>query len=457
MVTKEEILERDVFSDQEDFESHLACAIEDEQFSKAKNIIAKAHIADLAGFFDRSSTGQKESIVNLLTDKQLCSLIIELDVSVIPVIIEMIGYSKTAKILTNLDTDQAIHVLESLEDELHNLILSHLKPVKKKELQEALAYPENSAGRLMQKKFIAIPEHWTTNQAIEYMKTQKDLPEVFYEIFVVDYKNRPVGKVAISTLLAKEENILISDIMHSEVKSVKTDLDEEEVTYLFKRYGYVTIPVVNKHGRLVGAITLKDAVEVMDKQAEENIMHMGGVKEDDLYLNVIEVIKSRFPWLLVSLIAATLCSLVVNLFHDTIQQIVVLSAIMPIIAGISGNAGTQTMTVTVLSLSSKELTSLNISRVIIKQIISCGCNGLMIALVGGILLSLLYQDHHISFVFGLAVTINFALAGFLGATIPIILDKFNFDPAIASPVFVTTLTDILSFAIFLGLAAKMLL
>jgi magnesium transporter len=215
--------------------------------------------------------------------------------------------------------------------------------------------------------------------------------------------------------------------------------------------------VVNKHNKLIGIITLADIFEVTDKNAEESLMHMGGVREDDVYLNVIEVVKSRFPWLLVSLIATTLCSLVVNYYHDTIQQAVILSAIMPIIANISGNAGTQTMTVTVLSISSKEITALNIYRVIRNQIISCSCNGLVLAILGGIILMLLHRDANLSYVFGLAVVINFALAGFLGAVIPIILDKFGFDPAVSSSVFVTTLTDVLSFAIFLGLASQLLI
>ncbi len=217
------------------------------------------------------------------------------------------------------------------------------------------------------------------------------------------------------------------------------------------------MPVVTKHNRLVGVITLGDAMEVIDKHAEENIMHMGGVREDDVHLSLFEVIKSRFPWLLVSLITATICSLVVNFFHDTIQQAVILSAIMPIVSGISGNAGTQTMTVTVLSLSSKELTALNITRVVMKQIISCGCNGLALAIFGGLILGLLHHNIILSFIFGLAVTINFALAGFLGSVIPIVLNRMGFDPAIASPVFVTTLIDILSFGIFLSLATQLLI
>ena len=457
MTAKEQIIDDDPINHQEEFERLLAEAIAGDSSTEIKHIITNAHIADLAGFFDRSTSPQKEIILKLLDAQQLSALIIELDVSVIPVIIEMIGYDKTAKIIANFDIDQAIYVLESLEDELHELILAHLKTAKRKELQEALSYPEASAGRLMQKKFVAVPGHWTVEKTIEYMQTQKGLPEVFYEVFVVDPKFRPIATVPISSLLAKKKDTLISDIMQPEFKSVQTDLDEEEVSYLFKRYGYVTIPVVNKHDRLVGVVTLGDAVEVIESLAEENIMHMGGVQEDDLYLSIIEVIKSRFPWLLVSLLAAVACSTVVNLFHDTIQQAVILSAIMPIIAGISGNAGTQTMTVTVLSLSSKELTALNISRVVMKQIISCGCNGLILALLGGALLELLYHGGNLSIVFGLAVTINFALAGFLGAVIPIILDRIGFDPAIASPVFVTTLTDILSFAIFLGLATKILL
>ena len=457
MSLKENIIAEYPQHGQEDFEKLLVQALEEDNFDHAKAIIAEAHIADLAGFLNRAVFQQKEKVLTLLDQQQISNLIIELDVNVIPIIIEMLGHEKSVEIINKLDVDEAIYVLDSLEDDLNQIILEHLRGKARKDLTEGLSYPEGSAGRLMQRKFISVPEYWTVGQTIDYMQNKKESDKIFYEIFVTDPKFSPVGTVPLSILVAKQKDVIISSIMRHEVKSIKTDLDEEEVSYLFKKYGFVTVPVVNKYNRLVGAITIDDAMEVIDKHAEENIMHMGGVREDDVHLNVLEVIKSRFPWLLVSLLAATVCSLVVNFFHDTIQQAVILSAIMPIVAGISGNAGTQTMTVTVLSLSDKEITALNITRVIMKQIISCAFNGLILAILGGIILWLLHHNSILSLVFGLAVTINFALAGFLGSVIPIILNRVGFDPAIASPVFVTTLTDMLSFAIFLSLAAQLLL
>ena len=460
MSIKEQITQDHLQHSQEAFEKLLSLALEYENFSEAKNIISNSHIADLAGFFNRATSNQKEKVLNIVDDNQLSHLIIELDETVIEIIIEMIGIKKAAKIIDLLDIDDAIYVLDSLEDDLEHDILKHLKSKKQKELNEGLAYPEGSAGRLMQKKFISVPEFWTIGQTIDHIQSKQDqnvLPEVFYEIFVTNPKFSPIGSVPLSSLVAKPRDILISSIMQHEITSVKTDLDEEEVSYLFKKYSFVTVPVVTKHNRLVGVVTLGDAMEVIDKHAEENIMHMGGVREDDVHLSLIEVIKSRFPWLLISLITATMCSLVVNFFHDTIQQAVILSAIMPIVSGISGNAGTQTMTVTVLSLSSKELTALNITRVVMKQIISCSCNGLVLAIFGGLILGALHGNMTLSFIFGLAVTINFALAGFLGSVIPIFLNKSGFDPAVASPVFVTTLIDILSFGIFLSLATQLLI
>lgn len=455
MVNKEQIEENHT-ARQEAFEKLLDVALENNYFDEAKRIITNAHIADLAGFLNRTTHDQKETLLKILDESQISNLIIELDISVIPIVIEIIGNEKAARIIDELDVDDAIYVLDSLEDGQDTAILSCLKGKSQKDLKEGLSYPEGSAGRLMQKKFISVPEYWTVGKAIEYMQTKQETPEVFYDIFVTDPKFTPVGSIPLSDLITKPKDTVISNIMNAKLHPVRTDLDEDEVSYLFKKYGLITMPVVNKYDRLVGVITLGDAMEIIDKNAEENIMHMGGVREDDVYLNVIEVIKSRFPWLLVSLIAATICSLVVNFFHSTIQQVVILSAIMPIVAGISGNAGTQTMTVTVLSLSSKELTALNITRVVLKQIISCGCNGLMLAVLGGILLGILYQNAMLSFSFGLAVIISFSLAGFFGSIIPIFLNKNGFDPAIASPVFVTTLTDMLSFAVFLSLSAKLL-
>lgn len=445
---------------QEEFEKNLAHYIEGDDFEEAKHIIANFHIADLAGFLNRSSSNQKEKVLNIISEEQIADLLIEVDVSVIEKIIDMIGEDKSAKILELLDIDDAIYVLDALEEESKRSIIKHLGSKKQKELNEGLSYPEGSAGRLMQKDFISVPEHWTIDDTIKYVqaKQEKDkIPEIFYEIVVTNSKLTPIGSVPLNILITKSKESLIKDVMQHEIKSVKTDLDEEEVSYLFKKYGFVTAPVVNKNNRLMGVITLADAMEVIDKHAEEDIMNMGGVIEDDIHWNLIEVIKGRFPWLLISLITATMCSFVVNFFHDTIQQAVILSAIMPIVSGISGNAGTQTMTVTVLSISSKELTALNITRVIMKQIISCSCNGLILAIIGGVSLGMMHGNFILGAIFGLAVTINFALAGFLGSIIPIVLNKLEFDPAIASPVFVTTLIDILSFAIFLSLATKLLI
>lgn len=456
MTLSEQIIKEGSQRQQEAFEKLLDVALDNDYLDEARKLINDSHIADIADFFERTTNSQKEKILTLLDEKQIEEIIVELSVGVIPTIIEMMGEEKSARIIDNLDVDEAIYVLDSLEDDQNDEIIKHLKGKSQKELKEGLAYPEGSAGRLMQKKFISIPEYWTVGQAIDYLQKKKDTPETFYEVFVTDPKLSPIGSIPLGTLITKPHNIIVNTIMHKDMHSVKTDLDEEEISYLFKKYGFVTVPVVNKYKRLVGVITIDDAMEVIDKHAEENIMHMGGIKEDDVHFDLIEIIKSRFPWLLISLFSAIAASVIVNLFHDTIQQIVVLSAIMPIVAGISGNAGTQTLTVTVLSLSSKELSALNIRRVVLKQIISCGCNGLILAILGGIILGFLYNNIAISFIFGLAVTINFALAGLFGSIIPILLNKADFDPAIASPVFVTTLTDMLSFAVFLSLSAKFL-
>lgn len=450
------IIEDSSQTKQDAFEKLLDTALEHNFIEEARQLIENSHIADLADFIDRTTFSQKEKILSILDTKKLTQVIIELDLGVIPTIVEMLGAEKSAIVIDALDVDDAIYVLETLDEDQEAQIIKHLKGKTQKELKEGLAYPEGSAGRIMQKKFVSVPEYWTVNQAIEYLQNRKDIPETFYEIFVTDPKLTPIGSIALSDLITKPVDTVVCKIMTQKIHSIPTNLDEDEVSYLFKKYGFVSAPVVNRHNRLVGVLTIDDAMEVIEKNAEENIMHMGGVQEDDVHFNLLEIIKSRFPWLVVSLFAATICSLVVNMFHDTIQHAVILSAIMPIVAGISGNAGTQTMTVTVLSLSSKELSSLNITRVILKQIISCGCNGIMLASLGGAILGILYNNFLLSIIFGLAVVINFALAGFFGAVIPIMLNRSGFDPAVSSPVFVTTLTDILSFAIFLGLSTKLL-
>lgn len=458
-------MKKDIFDitaehNQEAFEKMLAIALAGNDQEKSKAIIKAAHIADLAGFLNHCNQEQKQIIIKFLDQQQLKNLIVELDANIISDVIELIGHDTACKIINSLDVDDAIYVLDSLEDGLDQVILNNLKGSIREELKEGLSFPEGSVGRLMQRKMISVPDHWTINKTLEYIRKKQNseqCPEVFYEIFVTNKSNSPIGSVALSVLIAKPMQVLVSEVMQKAISPIKTDLNEEEVAYLFKKYGFISLPVVNRHNRLVGVVTLDDAFELMNKQAEENIIHMGGVGEDDVHLDFIEVIKSRLPWLIVSLFAAIICSLVVDLFHNTIQSAVILSSIMPIVAAISGNAGTQTMTVTVLSISSKELTSLNIKRVVLKQISSCCFNGLLVATLGGVILGIIHHNMILSLVFALAVVLNFTLAGLFGSTIPIILNKMKLDPAIASPVFVTTLSDILSFAIFLGLATKLLI
>ena len=329
-------------------------------------------------------------------------------------------------------------------------------------IEEGLAYPEDSAGRLMQRELVAIPTFWTVGETIDHMRRSAEdrpdaLPNDFYDIFVVDPGYRPVGSIPLSRLLRTRRPVPLTDIMQTEMRVIDTNTDQEDVAFLFRQRDLTSAPVVDGGGRLAGVITIDDVVDVIDEEYEDDIMRLGGVIQDDLYSAAVETVRSRFTWLLVNLGTAIVASLVIGLFDATIEQMVALAVLMPIVASMGGNAGTQTLTVAVRALAMKELTAANAMRVIGKEILVGAVNGVLFAILTGLVAWAWFSSLPIALIIGLAMIINMIVAAFAGALIPLALERAGVDPAVASGVFLTTVTDVVGFFAFLGLAAWLIL
>lgn len=431
-------------------------AIESGDDITLKKIITNIHYADLADYINFASQEQKKKIISLMGSKLNPEILLEFEEDVVKSLIEALGQKKFAALVAKLDNDDAVDFLDDLNEDDRNDILDNLPAAKRKLLKEGLSYPTNSAGILMHSNYVAVNENQTVGQILDFLEGNTDLPDDYDEIYIVDSKNRPVGNVQLSKLLQSKKSNKVNAVMNKEIQPVDAMLDQEEVSYIFKHYDLGSVPVVNKFHKLIGVIDIDQIIDVIEEEAEEDLMRMGGVGITDIYSAYFKTAIQRFPWLFVNLLMACATSLVIAHFENEIKKVVVLAAIMPIVASMGGNAGTQTVTVAVRAIANKDITNANVSKVIFKEITACALNGILLGIIGGFILLVLYENIHLSSIFALAVVINFTLAGLWGAMIPIFLDRYGFDPAISSSVFLTFLTDFLGFFSFLGLASLLL-
>ncbi|MFN7038385.1 MAG: magnesium transporter [Alphaproteobacteria bacterium] len=428
-------------------------AFENHDYGQASILLTKLHYADIADLIDNSSTEDRRRIFEILGENFDPEIIFELDSSVRNSVINMIGAEVFAKNIDKLDIDKEVNILESLDFDEQNKILSYLDYSKQKIISVRLSYPENSAGRIMDKDIVSVQDNFTVAQTIEYIKNSPNLPKDFYEVFIVDENHKIIGGVLINRIIQAEPSKLISDIADKDIVIINTHTDQEEVSYLFKQYSLIAAPVINNENILVGVINVGDIIHVMEAETEEDIMKMVGVGETDFHAHSLDVVKHRFPWLFINLLTACLTSSVIDFFQDTIHHIVTLAAIMPIVASMGGNAGSQTLTVAVRAIANRTLSAANARKVIIKEVVTNLINGIILAMLGGLIISFWQNDIYLSLVFAGSVIINFALAGLLGSFIPIIITRIGADPAVASSVFLTALTDLIGFFSFLGLAS----
>jgi magnesium transporter len=452
-----DIQEDDAYGLSDEFVRKVEDSIEDGTLPEILTAITELHYSDLADLIERLTVNERLVLVDAIKPELDPFVLTELDERVRDSILDEWENHEIAAALTELDSDDALYLIEDLDEEEQREILDSVPEEERADIEKALAYPEHSAGRLMQQDYVAVPSSWTVGQVIDFARNSSDLPDDFYDIFILDPEDSPLGTIPLSRVLRTVRQVDLSEIMEKELHTIPADLDQEEVAFIFRQQDLTSAPVVDEDGAMVGVIHIDDVVDVIDEEAEEDLMRLGGVAEDDLYHAVIDTTKSRFTWLLVNLGTAILASLVIGVFDATIEQIVALAVLMPIVASMGGNAGTQTLTVAVRAIATKELTSTNAMRIVGKEVFVGGINGVLFAVLAGLIAWGWFGSGPLALIIGVAMVVNMVIAGLFGVGIPVVLDRLKIDPAIASSVFLTTVTDVIGFFSFLGMAAFFLL
>lgn len=424
--------------------------------AQARELVLPLRTADLAELLELLRPDERQDLVGMLGTDFNAEVLSELDESVRDHVIELLDPKDLAAALTEMDSDDAVYLLEDMDEAEQRRILEQLPASERAALEQSLDYPEYSAGRLMQRELVAVPPHWDVGQTLDYLREAEELPHEFYEIFVVDPAYRPIGTVPLSRVTRSKRPVLISEIMETEQTLIPVGMDQEDVALQFSKYDLISAAVVDEGGRLVGVVTVDDIVEVISEEAAEDIRLLAGLGEEAISDTVLQTTRSRFPWLVVNLFTAVIAASVISLFDAAIEQMVALAVLMPIVASMGGNAGTQTMTVTVRALATRDLVNFNARRTITREFLVGVLNGLMFATLLGGLCALVFWNGWLGGVFGAAVLINLITACVAGILIPLGLDKLGVDPAVSSAVFVTTMTDVVGFFSFLGLAALIL-
>ena len=411
------------------------------------------HEADMADLIAVLPSGDREALLGLLGTGLNYQVLTELEESVRDDVIDVLPAETLAEAIRELDSDDALYLLEDLGEREQIEILSRLPEPDREAVRRGLDYPEDSAGRLMQSAFVAVPPFWTVGQTIDYMRTAENLPDNFFEIFIVDPGYHLIGTIPVSRILRTGRAFSVQDIMDADRTLIPVEEDQEDVAHRFERYNLVSAAVVDADRRLVGVITIDDVVDVIQEEASEDIRLLGGVGGEGIADTVWETARSRFIWLLANLGTAIAASLVISLFDATIGQMVALAVLMPIVASMGGNAGTQTMTVAVRAIATRDLVPLNAGRIVTREILVGLLNGVAFAVILGALAFFWFDQSRLGVVIAIAMVVNMLVAGISGILVPLALDKLDIDPAIASSVFVTTVTDVVGFFAFLGLAA----
>ncbi|MDB5505751.1 MAG: mgtE [Devosia sp.] len=416
-------------------------------------MIEPLHAADTGDVLEALESFERLELIRSLGDRFDYSVLTEVDESIRAELTDDLPNAEIARGLRGIDSDDAVTILEDLDDVDKNEILGRLPAFERLSLKRSLDYPEESAGRRMQTDFIAIPPFWDVGQTIDYLRAEKELPEEFYQIYVVDAAYHVIGIVALDRLLRSERPQKVDAIMNDVAHTVEAAMDQEAAAHVFERYDLVEVGVIDDSERLVGVLTIDDIVDIIHEEVSEDMRMLAGVGDEDISDTVFGALRSRVTWLVVNLVTAILASLVIGLFDATLEQMVALAVLMPIVASMGGNAGTQTMTVTVRALAMRELDSRKIRRLIIREMLVGVLNGGIFAVLIGLITAVRFANPGLGAVIAMAMVINMIAAGTAGILIPLGLDRLKIDPAIASSVFVTTITDVIGFFAFLGLAS----
>ena len=430
----------------------VAAAIADRDTITLNRLTEDLHEADLGEVLENLTSEQRTALALLLGTNFDFTALTEMDEAVRKEIVDSLPNEFVAKGVGELESDDAVYILEDLDQPDQEDILKQIPATDRIQLERSLDYPEESAGRRMQSDFIAVPPFWTVGQTIDHLRDEDDLPEEFYRIFVIDPSFRLVGTVALDRLLRSKRPVRIDEILDESRMVVHATDDQEEAALLFERYNLLSAAVVDDSDRLVGVLTIDDIVDVINEEAEEDIKRLGGVGDEEVSDNVLTTARLRLPWLLVNTVTAFAAATVIGFFEDTIERIVALAVLLPIASALGGNAGTQSMTVAVRALATRDISAANAPRIVGREALVGLMNGAVLAVCTGIVAFIWFQDPTLGLVLGAAMVMTVLLATMMGILVPLTLSKFGADPAVASGVFVTTITDMFGFFVFLGLA-----
>jgi magnesium transporter len=423
----------------------------------AAALAAPLHPADRARLLELLDADRRPALVRALGPDLDGLTLTHLDAFVRDRLLEALGPDAAAAALVDLESDDLVEVLGGLEPAAQAAILSRLPAAERAAAEEGLAFPDDSAGRLMRRELVAVPAYWTVGQAVDYLRARDELPDDLYELVLVDPRFRPVGAVPLGAVLRAAADAPLGGLTRKEPRSFPADADQEEVARAFRRYGLVTAPVVDARGRLLGVVTIDDVADVIEEEADEDILRLGGVAEPGIHAPALRTSAKRLPWLAINLATAAAASLVIQRFEDAIGQLVALAVLMPIAASLGGNAGTQALTVTVRAIAEGSLGRANLRRVLGKEALVGLLNGAAFLAAGGALVLLWFGTPALALVFGAALLANLLVAAVAGVAIPLLLHRLGFDPAVSSGVFLTAITDAVGFFSFLGLASWLLL
>ena len=415
------------------------------------------HPSDVANLIENLPEDTRIKLIEIEAFNIAPEIFIELNESIQSEVLQLLSIDSISNIVKRLESDNAVAILENLELKKKNSILDKLPPKDRFLLEEGLSYPEDSAARIMQREFTAIPSDWTVGQTIDYLRESKDLPQEFLEIFVVDNDFKPIGIAPSSRVLRTPREAKMKLIMREMPVPISVNMDKEEVGHAFENYNLVSAGVVNKNNKLVGMITADDVVTVVQEEAEEDVLRLAGVGDEEITDTVFVKTKRRFNWLLVNLATALLASWVISIFGAEIEKVVALAFLMPIVASMGGNAGMQTLAVTIRAIATKELSSSNINKIVSKEFFIGVLNGIIFAIITGVVVQLWFKQFDLSIIIAASMVLNMIVAGLFGILIPVTLKKMKIDPALASSVFVTTVTDVIGFLSFLGIGSLVFL
>jgi len=432
-------------------------ALREGDVAGAARIALSLHVADQADLLEQLGREGRAELIGQIRPDLDPELLTYLDEDVRAEVIELLGPAAAAAAIAQLDTDDAIEVLGDLDEAEQIALLETLPLPERAAVEEGLNFPEDSAGRLMQRELVAAPEFWTVGQTIDYLRANPNLPDDFYDIYIINPRFEPVGSIPLSKVLRSKRGVLLTELKLKELHRIPATMDQEEVGFQFRQYGLVSAPVVNEAGRLLGVITVDDVVHVIEEEAEEDILRLGGVPDTGVFAPPLRTSLRRVPWLLVNLGTAMLAALVIAQFEAAIERLVVLAVLMPVVVALGGNAAMQAVTVTVRALAMRQITRANAARVLVKELLVGGLNGVVLLVAAVLLVIGWFGEIGLSLVFGTGIILTVLVAAFVGVTVPILLERLGIDPAVASSVFVLTVTDVFGFFAFLGLASLYLL